>query len=434
MQRLLTQLVRQGHATARELAEALGVSQPTLSRLVQEAGPRVLRMGRARSTRYAATRTVPGLGTSLPLHRIDETGTCQPAGRLHFLSGGRHWDEATDTLFEGLPPFAADMRPQGYVGRTFSARFPELALPPRLADWREDEALIALARRGEDCVGDLLLGEESLDRWFQREPVSVPPSDYPDWALRSDTEQVGSSAGGEHPKFLTYSEGRHVLVKFASHDTGEVARRWRELLVCECLALDTLRQAGLDAARARWFDTGPYRFLEVERFDRVGARGRRGLLSLDALDNEYIGAAGPGSHWTALAPRLLELGFIAAEDARRLRWLDVFGQLIANSDRHFGNVSFLVTGPRRFCLAPAYDMLPMTFAPSVTTVVERPFEPAPPTAATLDVWAEAARHASVFWSRVAGEGALGADFRALARRCGEQVEALRARMAPRLGG
>ncbi|ATB29820.1 type II toxin-antitoxin system HipA family toxin YjjJ [Melittangium boletus] len=427
-ERLLALLASRGQAQAQELAEALGVSQPTVSRLIQAAGDRICRMGRTRATRYARTRALPGLGTSLPVHRIDEAGTCTLAGHLHLLSAGRHWYSETDSLFEGLPPFASDMRPQGYVGRMFSAKYPELALPARITHWNDDDCLIALARRGEDCVGHLILGEESLDRWFRRDTVSVHPSDYPAWALRSDTEQVGSSAGGEHPKFLTYSEGRHVLVKFASHDAGEVARRWRDLLVCESLALDVIRRAGLDAASARWFDEGNYRFLEVERFDRVGARGRRGMLSLDALDNEYIGAAGRGAHWTSLAPRLLERRFIQAEDARRLRWLDVFGQLIANSDRHFGNVSFLETGPQRFRLAPAYDMLPMTFAPSVTTVVERPFEPSPPTAATLDVWADAALHASTFWTRAAGEAALSEDFRALARRCRDSVDALRERL------
>lgn len=158
------------------------------------------------------------------------------------------------------------------------------------------------------------------------------------------------------------------------------------------------------------------------------------MLSLDALDNESFGAAGPGVKWTHFAPRLLERGMLAAEDARRLRWLDVFGQLIANSDRHFGNVSFLESGPERFRLAPAYDMLPMTHAPSATSVVERPFEPEPPTATTLDVWADAAHHASRFWDRVARQEALSEDYRALARHCGERVERERARVGPLLGG
>ncbi len=152
------------------------------------------------------------------------------------------------------------------------------------------------------------------------------------------------------------------------------------------------------------------------------------MLSLEALDHEYIGDSGRGASWTRVTPKLLEKKLIGPEDARRIRWLDVFGQLIGNTDRHFGNVSFLEQEDGTLRLAPAYDMLPMLFAPSGTTVVERPFEPAPPSADTLDVWADAARHAQDFWTRVIDCAALGDDFRALARQCRNTLEALRERV------
>ena len=90
--------------------------------------------------------------------------------------------------------------------------------------------------------------------------------------------------------------------------------------------------------------------------------------SLEALDHEYIGESGRGASWTRVTPKLLDKKLISPEDARRIRWLDVFGQLIGNTDRHFGNVSFLEQGDSTLRLAPAYDMLPMLFAPSGTTV------------------------------------------------------------------
>jgi HipA-like C-terminal domain len=431
LDQLLTVLARLDVAPAKDLARELGVSQPTVSRLIAAAGERVCRMGQTRATRYARTRELPGLGTRLPLYRIRESGKLEPLGELHLLAGGRHWLSAPDgtgTWFEGLPPFASDMSPQGYIGRTFSARYPELQLPSRLSDWNDDHRLIALARRGEDCIGQLILGEESLNRWLARTPEPVERTAYPELAHLSAREPPGSSAGGEQPKFLTYLEGRHVLVKFAGDDEGAIARRWKELLVCESLALQEVREAGLDAARAHWFDERGFRFLEVERFDRVGARGRRGVLSLEALDNEYIGDSGRGASWTRVAPRLLEKQLLYPEDARRMRWLDVFGQLIGNTDRHFGNLSFLEQDEGPLRLAPVYDMLPMVFAPSNTTVVDRTFEPAPPTAATLDVWPDAAHHAGLFWSRVIDCAALGDDFRRLASQCRDALEALRVRV------
>jgi hypothetical protein len=431
LDQMLGTLARLGVAQAKDLARELGVSQPTVSRLLEVAGDRVCRMGQARATRYARTRVLPGLGTRLPVYRISETGKADPLGVLHLLDEGRHWfgaPDGTGRLFDGLPPFASDMSPQGYVGRTFSARYPELELPARLGDWNDDHRLIALARRGEDCIGDLIIGEESLNRWLASTLEPAERTAYPELARRSAREQPGSSAGGEHPKFLTYSGGRHVLVKFASDDEGAVARRWRELLVCESLALQVVREAGIDAATAHWFDERGYRFLEVERFDRIGARGRRGVLSLEALDNEYIGDAGRGASWTRIAPKLLERKLIDSEDARRLRWLDVFGQLIGNTDRHFGNVSFLETREGSLRLAPVYDMLPMMFAPSSMLVVDRPFAPGPPTAENLDVWADAARHAHGLWTRVIECTALGDDFRALARQCRNVLEALQERV------
>jgi hypothetical protein len=63
------------------------------------------------------------------------------------------------------------MRPQGYIGRGFPALHPELRLPGRITDWNDDHQLIALALRGEDCVGNLIIGEESLNRLLAQTSV-----------------------------------------------------------------------------------------------------------------------------------------------------------------------------------------------------------------------------------------------------------------------
>ncbi len=116
--------------------------------------------------------------------------------------------------------------------------------------------------RGEDCVGDLIIGEESLNRFLAGQPHSYTRADYPSLATGALAGQPGSSAGGEHPKFAVYVEGRHVLVKFASGD-GAVADRWRDLLVCEHLALKALQEAGIPVPHSEWFDLEGHRFLEL---------------------------------------------------------------------------------------------------------------------------------------------------------------------------
>jgi len=428
---LLDNLAFAGVARPKALCAELRVSPQTLSRLVAGAGENVHRIGKGRATRYARTRSLEGLGRSLPVFRVDEAGEVRPAGTLHLLWGHRiFWDRAGNSrLFMGLPPELVDMAPQGYLGHGFSARFPELRLPPRITDWSDDHRLVALAMRGEDCVGDLIVGDESLRRFLVVPAEDVGPADYRGLADRSATQAVGSSAGGERPKFGVFSGSRHVLVKFAPGTETAAARRWRDLLWCEWRALETVAAAGRRAPRAQCLDVDGWRFLEVERFDRAGARGRRAVLSLGALNNEYLGRP---DTWTAAAPLLLGPPFLLPEeDATQLRWLDVFGQLIGNTDRHFGNITFFVADGGTLRLAPSYDMLPMVLAPAGDVLVTRPFDPGPPNASTLDVWQDAALWAERFWREVRDHGHLELDVRTFAERAANAISALADRLAPK---
>ena len=431
--RLLGVLRRRGLLRGEEIQKELGISQPVMSRLVREAGSRVCRFGRSVATRYALPREVAGLGRRSPVFRVDEGGHPHQHGVLHFLAGGGHWLErksGDDQAFPGLPPFVEDMRPQGYVGRGFPALWPELKLPGRIRDWSDDHQLLALALRGEDCVGNLIIGEGSLDRFLAERPQPRTRADYPDLAAGALAGQPGSSAGGEHPKFAVYSEGRHVLVKFASGD-GAAADRWRDLLVCEHLALEVLREAGILAPRSEWFDLDGSRYLELDRFDRVGRLGRRGVISLFAVNGHYLEPAFDA--WSEAGRRILEEPSLvmAAEHAARMVWLDTFGDLTGNTDRHFGNFSFFAEEARRLTLVPTpvYDMLPMVFAPADAAVVERPFAPRPPTASNLELWPEVANHAQRYWSRLCDKDGLSADFRHLAVRCRETLARLVAERA-----
>jgi len=430
---LLQQLAIAGIAPAAQLRARLGVSPQTLGRLVEAAGDEVVRIGRARATQYARTRTVEGLGRTVPVVQVSEGGAVVPHGRLHFLWGRRTWWErespGMSRVFEGLPPALTDMTPQGYLGRAFAQRHAaELRLPQRVDDWSTDHCVIALARRGEDCAGDLVIGEESLQRLLSHQPEEVRPEDYPSLAQRSSSGEVGSSAGGERPKFGAFSGGRHVLVKFASDAPTAAARRWRDLLWCEWLALETVREAGLGAARARCLDVEGWRFLEVERFDRVGARGRRALLSLLALANQELGHI---DTWSSAAAPLLRRPFLLpGADARHLRWLDVFGHLIGNTDRHFGNVSFLADEEGALRLAPAYDSLPMILAPAGDEVLTRALALTPPVASNLDVWPDAARWANRFWQGVRANQALEPAVRAFAEGALRAIEGLAQLVVP----
>jgi hypothetical protein len=327
--------------------------------------------------------------------------------------------------FTGLPPFIEDMRPQGYIGRGFPARYPELGLPGRIRDWSDDHQLIALAMRGEDCVGNLIIGTDSLNRFLARQPQPYTRSNYPNLASGALAGQPGSSAGGEHPKFAVNCEGRHLLVKFATGD-GAAADRWRDLLVCEHLALEVLREASVPTPHSEWFDLGGSRYLELERFDRVGRQGRRGVISLFAINGHHLDPT--FDNWSGASQRILQEPSLRMdpEHAERMVWLDTFGELIGNTDRHFGNLSFFAEEARELGLTPTpvYDMLPMVFAPTDGNLVERQFAPGPPTALNVHLWHEVARHALKYWSRLCEEDGLSTGFRSIATVCRDTLTRL----------
>jgi hypothetical protein len=108
---------------------------------------------------------------------------------------------------------------------------------------------------------------------------------------------------------------------------------------------------------------------------------------------------------------------LSAEHAERIRILDAFGALIANTDRHFGNVMLFDHYGGPFELAPAYDMLPMLFAPQDGQIVPRQFSPPAPTSAWLSVWSRAHALAQNYWNRLTNETRLSAEFRALSSQC-----------------
>lgn len=412
--RLVDALIGAGVTAAAELRRRLGVSPATLSRLVGEAGDTVLRMGRGRSVSYAGVRTLPGLPPRIPVYRVDADGDVTPVAEIVALDGGATWVAALDGAGHthvGLPPVVHDMAPSGYLGRRFSETHADLGLPSRVQDWSDDHRLVAVARRGEDCLGDLIIGEESLQRHLDRSPVIVSESDYPRLAEAAVRGAVGSSAGGEQPKATAYCDGRHVIVKFTPGDGSPSDVRWRDLLVCELLALEVLAAHGIATPSARVLEGGGRRFLDVQRFDRNGARGRIGVLSLGPLDDELSGGR---DTWSKAAARLHAAKLLDVEDLRRVRLLEAFAILIANGDRHFGNVTFFADGLSarpRLRLAPVYDMLPMSFAPSAGVVppVARPAST--PRAELLDVWPAAAGLAMAYWDAVATDQRVSAGFR-----------------------
>lgn len=431
-------LRKRGSQTASELAARLAVSQPTVSRTLARLGERIVRIGRARATRYALGRGIGRAGSRWPLYRINADAQPQLLGRLHALHGDGYYldverplpaflhGDFADGLFPGLPWFLDDQRPQGFLGRTFVRRVAvDIGAPLDLMRWQSDDVVLALLLHGNDAPGDLVLGETALQRALQdalNAPDAISSADriirYPQLAEAAlHGEDVGSSAGGEQPKFaITLQDGaafRPVIVKFSERTDTPAGRRWADLLICEHLASTILADAGLAAAESALVESGGRIFLESTRFDRTPVLGRHGFVSLAALDAAYYGHG--RIEWWRFAGPLQRDGWISADDARALRRIAWFGELIANADMHLGNAGLVVTEQRPLALAPAYDMLPMRFRPNASgEVVARAYELALPTPEHGDDWAFAADIARAYWSAVAEDERISQDFRQIA--------------------
>ena len=411
-----------GVGTSTELQTRLGLSQPTVSRalsaLVKQG--RLLKVGAARSQQYLLPRHIEGVGSQIGMVRVDTQGRVSPFARMVALPGGRFWVNEADgltQLHDGLPWFLDDMRPQGFMGQTFVQNHPELSLPADLRHWNDDHALKAMVLAGDDLPGNLIVGEQALASYLsgvrQTAVVQQPEVDYPRLAmLAMQGAQPGSSAGGEQPKFSALVNGQAMLVKFSPSGDAPGDERSRDLLVCEHLALQTLAAAGLPAAESQIVIAGGRVFLQSRRFDRTD-KGRIGMVSLLVYDAQYVGEM---DNWSATAQRMAARQLMTSQDAQQLQLLEAYGLLIANTDRHYGNISFLLEDDD-WRLSPTYDMLPMLYAPVKGELVERDFaaRKLQPTSQTLTVWPQAKQLAQQFWQSVAADTRVSDAFKVLAQ-------------------
>lgn len=442
---------RRGVLTAREAAHAIGVSQPTISRLISDMGEqRLLRLGGGRSTRYALRRSLRVSGSVWPLYRVTETGDMALTGHLHVLmdsawclSQDEPWEtlhsvDFRDGLYPGIPWLLHDLRPQGFLGRCFARRHAvDLSAPADPRRWNDDDEISALLRFGSDLSGDLVLGDDMRRVVQERMMVEldgVDPSSrqsaYPDLARAALAgEWSGSSAAGEQPKFTACvhdvnADARHVIVKFSGAGRRAEDRRWADLLIAEHVANTVLRDSGVRCAETTVLKADGRTFLESTRFDRAGAHGRRGLVSLASLDDALFGAL--DSPWTVAAERLCRDGWISGHDAVQLSFLWWFGSLIGNTDMHYGNVSLHLASDRPLVLAPTYDMVPMHYRPDAEgRVTSGPLRPAPPPPQAAAIWGRAASLAARFWSVLAQYRGLSADFQRIATDNTQVVETYR---------
>lgn len=404
-----------GPSTSKEIQAALGLSQSTVSRMLKKMGDGIIQISEGRSVRYAATCNAFGGNDKLPIGMIDETGKIQLTAYLRPLNCGDFFLQPTvknysplllgadrTGMYEDLPYFLLDLRPQGFLGRLTAKAIAGQSedFPDNPKVWNTNHIGRYLTADGDDLPGNFIFGEQQFLR-VRRKPVAVSQNDYPRLAANAvKGEPPGSSAGGEQPKFTAFNAKltSHVIVKFSPLGNNEIAQRWKDILITEYHAGRVLDGHGFPVAGTDLFEMDGRLFLETRRFDRIGEFGRLSMISLDMVDREFIGSG--SGNWARVMEELYNQGMVNHLDLQRTRELRYFGQLINNTDMHLGNLSLSIEG-NKFRLLPVYDMCSMGFAPKTGEVPPFDFQPDLPEADIAMEEAERMRDlAHEFWGQV----------------------------------
>lgn len=431
---LRLQFRQYGLRTSAELAQAAKVSQPTISRALTTLSGELVRVGGGRNQRYGMLQPIGESGSSWPLYLIGPDGNPEQLGTLHSVLEKGFWLERTSTkwnsffteefpddYFPDLPWFLDDYRPQGFLGRAFARKHAEsLGLGPNPVDWGGQKVVEAMLRFGSDFHGAFVLGRDSLANALAARPLALDQGrrgeGYPSLAEKAlNGELIGSSAGGEQPKFLVEvshdGRARHLLVKFSPEFEEPSGQRWADLLFAEHIAGVVLAAHGYEVARSEIVDAGGRRFLEVERFDRTEVGGREPVISLRAIGAAVLGEF--GVPWTETSRALEEGNWLTEDAANSLATMWHFGRLIANTDMHDGNASLIFTPSLPLRLAPVYDMLPMAYRPTTHSTPQGVIDSQLEIAAS-DGSSTARNLARIFWETLAHSSTVSAEFREIA--------------------
>ena len=356
------------------------------------------------------------------MYRITEEGRVERVATVNLLAGGQTVLEPESDgaqLFDGLPPAMIFSSPSGFLGRHVAQQVSKQhGLPAKLNLWSDDHRAAFLFTSEADAPGNLLFGDESLASMLaQRKARAVVAPGDKLAVYAASTHDFGhtiggSSAGGEQPKFTCETaDVGHVIVKFALAGT-----RTADLLVLEHLALSSLAAEGLPAAVTRLFKTDGRVLMESQRFDRVGRFGRRAVVSAGAWDDENFGHR---DSWSQFADRCVRARHLSEAQADIIRSFAAFSELIGNDDTHFENLSLMLDAKGRpSAVAPAYDLLPMRYAPQVSGIGDPALTAVSPSVGYIGVsgavWQPAYAAARRFWKCAASDKRLSPPMRALA--------------------
>lgn len=423
----ISECLERGPATSKEIQALTGLGQSAVARHLRNMGESVISLKKGRACRYVMTRNAFGGDDRLPLVVVNSHGNIDVIAFVRPLAhGGFFVQEATgmphlllgeseDGLYDDLPYFLSDLAPQGFIGRKIAAEMSAHSdsFPSDPINWNTNHIGRYLLSNGDDLPGNFKFGIQGVLR-IRQKPTSITRDDYARLANEvMDGVVGGSSAGGEQPKFTAFCSERsaHVIVKFSPRGDNEIARRWRDVLITEHHATESLHLVNLPAAETELVEKDGRLFLESIRFDRSGEYGRQSMVSLQSIDAEFVGS---GGSWPQVIEGLFSQKLISHFNYYNAKFLWAFGRLINNTDMHLGNISFGIES-NVFRLLPIYDMCSMGFSPKTGgEVAAFNFSIPSISAARLDDdrVARSVDLARIFWDKVASDERISDEFKA----------------------
>lgn len=416
-------------ATPSELADGLDVSRSTVLRQMKpliEQGA-VARIGQGKNTQYLYVRPVADITQPIVLQQINENAEVEILGDLWITYSGSLLvlSDGDIVEYDDLPWYVYDLKPQGFIGRRIAKRVcKKIKAPVQLDLWTSYDVLRFLVRFQTDLPGNLQLCQtEYQPKTKKAKNTSVQKilDAYDAQAVKSSVNVQGqSSAGGEQAKFTSTRRDNNIyktcLVKYSPNFAANnpVAARIRDLLICEHLALEVLREYNGHASETELLFSDTRVYLEVSRFDRVvnnNRQGRIGIVSLASVIAEYCGYAGD---WVEASIDLQKEGVISDDDYRLMHTWLAYSRYIGNSDAHNGNISMYFNDLQIGGLTPAYDILPMMYMPVAGDVPLPKIRINKPKHIEADSWSQGRDLGIQFWQRVAADSRISEEFIELA--------------------
>ncbi len=214
----IVEFLRRNPASSTELASYCDCDRSTVTRQLKLLEIKLVATGRARSTRYYLRR---GYDSDTALYRVSEAGHAEHFGTMVAVMPNGYVVKTSGDVdyvyYDDLPWWLQDLLPQGFLGRNLAkALFKRgIVVTDDIDYWKDQDIFQALLHAKGDSPGNLLIGQLSYQEWLQHDPVALSEDDFNRLAADAMAgEVVGSSAGGEQPKFCAYVDGKHRLVKF----------------------------------------------------------------------------------------------------------------------------------------------------------------------------------------------------------------------------